>query len=292
MYDKIVNYDIINVNKFRGLGGEFMIVHIVLSIIILSASGILVYKLCKKLQNIYEKTFYIFFVIVETFLILLYYFDRYNIPTFLKWNENVDTQNWLSILSSSGINILTEILGGLILVFVTIMQLRKTLDDNHQRDIEDRRINNMPLLSYRVNNYYLDNEKHHVLYTIYDNEITTQISLFLKNIGMNTVRDCYIEIDSKSMKKTFCSRLQEQGCIDKGEEKNINYLLNLSPGDHIFKITVYYGDLVNNWYFKKIELLFSVTNIFASIGTNCSIIDFKVYDEKKLKGKPKKLNKF
>ena len=69
--------------------------------------------------------------------------------------------------------------------------------------------------------YYLDNEKYHVVPTIYDNEHIVQISLFLKNIGMNTVRDCYIEIDSKDLKQKFCSRLQEQGCIDKGDEKNI-----------------------------------------------------------------------
>ena len=161
-----------------------MIIHIILSILILFFSYIWAYKLCKKLENIYEKTFYVFFVIVETFLIGLYYFDRYNIPTFLKWNENVNTQNWLSILSSSGISVLTEILGGLILVFVTIMQLKKTLDDNHKRDIEDRRINNMPFLSYKINNFYLNGEKYHHLITIYEDSITSQISLFLKNIGM------------------------------------------------------------------------------------------------------------
>lgn len=267
-----------------------MIFHIILSILILFFSYIWAYKLCKKLENIYEKTFYVFFVVVETFLIGLYYFDRYNIPTFLKWNENINTQNWLSILSSSGISVLTEILGGLILVFVTIMQLKKTLDDNHKRDIEDRRINNMPFLSYKINNFYLNNEKYHYLTTIYEDGITSQISLFLKNIGMNTVRDCYIEITPKDLKQTFCCRLQEQGCIDKGDEKNINYLLSLSQGDHIFEITVYYEDLVHNWYSQKIELLFSISNVYHN-GINQAYINFEVYDEKKLKTKPKKLKK-
>lgn len=266
-----------------------MIIHIILSIIILAVSYVWAYKLCKKLENIYERTFYVFLIIIETFLIGLYYLDRYNVPTLLKWNENVDTQNWLSILSNSGISILTEILGGLILVFVTIMQLRKTLDDNHQRDTEDRRINNMPLLSYRINNYYLDNEKYHVVPTIYDSEHIVQISLFLKNIGMNTVRDCYVEIDSKDLKQKFCSRLQEQGCIDKGDEKNINYLLNLNTGDHIFEITIYYEDLVHNWYSQKVQL-FSVSNIYH-MGINQAYLNFEVYNEMKLKSKPKKLNK-
>jgi len=149
----------------------------------------------------------------------------------------------------------------------------------------------MPLLSYKNNNYYPNDENQHILDTIYENEIIVQINLFLKNIGMNTIRNCYVEIDSKDLKKKYCSRLQEQGCIDKGEEKNIKYLLYLNQGDHIFNITIYYEDLVNNWYSQKIELLFSVTNIFASIGTNCSVLNFEVFDEIHLKDKPKKLKK-
>lgn len=248
------------------------------------------WKYYRKCKNQFEKTIYILFVVSETFIVLLYYLDRYNVPTMLGWNENVDTQNWLSILSGFGTNILAEILGGVILFFVTIMQLNRTLDDNRQRDKEERRINNLPLLSYKITNYYCDADRYHTLPTIFDNEQNIQISLSVKNIGMNAVKDCYIEIISDAFKENYCFRLQEQGCIDKGDEKSINCLLNLNIGQHTFFMKVYYEDLINNWYLQEIKLLYPVSETYIN-RCNQIWLNFKVYDEIKLNEKPQILNK-
>lgn len=262
-----------------------MIISIVVTLIILVFSYFLCIKFYNKCENQFEKTFYILFVAMETFVAVLYYLDRYNVPTFLGWGQNVDTQSWLSILSGFGINVIVEILGGVILFFVTIMQVNKTLDDNKSRYIEEKRINNLPLLKYSF--YDEDNNiEPKVLETNITDGSLNNLVLGIKNIGMNTVRKCYICINSKILKKTFCFELEQQSSLEKNEEKIVSFLLYLTPNQYDFTFKIYYQDLTFNWYMQKVELKYELLTILDNSFKYISNKKIKVFDEEILKMQP------
>ena len=55
---------------------------------------------------------------------------------------------------------------------------------------------------------------------------------------------------------------------------------NVQEGTYKIFITVFYQDLLKNWYKQKIELIVSMTNIFdSSIGSYTIINSFNVYEE-------------
>ena len=55
---------------------------------------------------------------------------------------------------------------------------------------------------------------------------------------------------------------------------------NVQEGTYKIFITVFYQDLLKNWYKQKIELIVSMTNIFDSSVRSYTIINsFNVYEE-------------
>lgn len=264
-----------------------MIINIVVTLIVLIFSYYFCIKFYNKCENQFEKIFYVLFVAMETFVVVLYYLDRYNVPTLLRWNQNVDTQNWLSILSGFGISVIVEILGGVILFFITIMQINRTLEDNRKRDKEERRINNLPLLKYSFYEQLSDDTNRKVLETKVNDGVLDEIILGIKNIGMNTVRKCYIDVSSNILKKKFCFELDQQSSLEKSEEKVIKLLLYLTPNKFNFTFKIYYQDLTFNWYMQNFKLEYELLPIsngsFRYYSTKKVIIE----DEIKLSAKPK-----
>ncbi len=264
-----------------------MIINILVTLIVLAFSYYFCIKFYNKCENQFEKIFYILFVVMETFIIVLYYLDRYNVPTLLGWNQNVDTQNWLSILSEFGTSVMVEILGGVILFFVTIMQINRTLEDNRNRDKEEKRINNLPLLKYSFYDQLFVDTNKKVLETKIDNGVLDEIILGIKNIGMNTVRKCYINIGCDILKRDFCFELSQQSSLEKSEEKTIKFLMYLTPNEFDFTFKVYYQDLTFNWYMQKFKLEYQLLPISNGSFSHFSIKKVIIEDEIKLKAKPK-----
>ena len=72
-----------------------------------------------------------------------------------------------------------------------------------------------------------------------------------------------------------------QSSIEKGQiiKKEI-IIPNVQEGTYKIFITVFYQDLLKNWYKQKIELIVSMTNIFDSSVRSYTIINtFNVYEE-------------
>ena len=264
-----------------------MIINVIVTLIVLAFSYYFCIKFYNKCESQFEKIFYILFVVIETFIIVLYYLDRYNVPTLLGWNKNVDTQNWLSILSGFGTSVMVEILGGVILFFVTIMQINRTLEDNRNRDKEERRINNLPLLKYSFYDQLSDDTNRKVLETRIEDGVLDEIILGIKNIGMNTVRKCYININGDVLKKGFCFELNQQSSLEKSEEKIIKFLFYLIPNKFDFTFKIYYQDLTFNWYMQKFKLEYQLLPISNGSFRYCSTKKIIIEDEIKLKTKPK-----
>lgn len=110
----------------------------------------LAYKATEKSRGKVEQALYIILAIINSIMLIIYYVDRFNIPTELDWATNVNTQNWLNFIStyfSTGIN--TGI-AALVSVLVTKYQIKKNNEDNEKRDKENLRIQNMPMLKYEI----------------------------------------------------------------------------------------------------------------------------------------------
>lgn len=104
-----------------------MIINILITIIILGIIAYFCYINYKKCKNDLEKTLYILLFLVSMVPIAIYYLDRYNVPTYLGWNINVNSQNWLAFLANYSAGIISSVIIAVVLVIVTYYRLKKIM---------------------------------------------------------------------------------------------------------------------------------------------------------------------
>lgn len=265
-----------------------MFSQIITTIIILVSLLCFCNKYYHKCETLLEKVFLILFFIIAIFVALLYYLDKFNIPTLFNWDQNVDTQNWLSILATYGGNIVVATFSGAIVFFVTKTQMDETMKYNNERNKEERRISNLPLLKYSFDTQNSNKLSIKSINTI----ITTggqtgEIILGIKNVGMNTTRKCYVQISSNRLKEDYCYELDnQQGLLEKNEEKFIKFLLKLNFQKYNFIFKIYYQDLSFNWYMQQINLEYEFLAEIKN-GDYQSIKKSTIEDEIKLNEKSK-----
>lgn len=260
-----------------------MVIKIIVWIVVLVVAVSFLIKNYQKSETVPEKIVCLAIFFVGFAPIIIYYLDKYNVPTLLKWNENVNPQNWLSFISSYLSSIAGAVFSAAVLVIVTIKQMDRTLKENQARDKEERRINNMPLLEYKIFSNEDRNKKICRVDTVFEDGFSCGINLKIKNIGMNSVRKSFIVLSSPEVTTKKCFEVDKQSCIYKEETKELKFLLTLPAGEYKFTLKVYYEDLLKNWYMQKIEISCNVVDykIIGKIN-----LDYKVYDEKKLKKLP------
>ena len=218
----------------------------------------------KKLETSFEKIVYILMsatIIAFAFIIAsLYYLDRYNVPSHFEWSKNINTQNWLSILATLFITILAQIISGIILISVTMKQIEKNNEDNYKRDREQQRINNQPLLSYRFEMQRNVSYESNYLHPRSEKKGYGYNKLYfsIRNIGMNSVRNCYIQISSSTLELNDTYSLGMQGTLSRDEEKGIEFNIPVWDGKHKIEMIVFYEDLIHNWYCQKISFDYNV----------------------------------
>ena len=169
-------------------------------------------------------------------------------------------------------------------VFVTIYQIKKNNEENDKRDKENFRIQNMPLLKYdcvqgrnaSVELTQLDTNIEE------DKGVIQQITLSLKNIGLNSIRKYYMKIESNILKRKYIFEIAKESVIEKGQEVIIPFVLRLNTEEiYNFKITLYYQDLVFNIYEQDAILEYKLSS--ANDGLNYySDYKFMVQDEKQI----------
>ena len=72
----------------------------------------------KKINSEIEKIALILLIVVFSIPAIIYYLDKYNIPEFLKLNENIDSQSWLSFISEYYSGIIAEMISAIVLIIV------------------------------------------------------------------------------------------------------------------------------------------------------------------------------
>lgn len=186
--------------------------NVILFIITMIIIGLTLYfigRSMRKSNDLVEKICYIVLAVVNSTFLIIYYLDKFNIPTELGWNVNVNTQNWLSFIVTYATSIVSAGIAALVSVFITIYQIKKNNEHNEKRDKENLRIQNMPMLKYEMktssnrDDYKIELE-HLIVSNCNEKSMTTyNLFILIKNIGLNNVKRIIIDMESSMMKKIY-----------------------------------------------------------------------------------------
>jgi len=263
-----------------------MIINIIISAIILGLAGWFCYFNYKKCEDDLEKSLYILLFFVYATPIFIYYLDRYNVPTWLGWNVNVNSQNWLSFMANYSSSVISAIISAVVLVIVTIVQINKNNEDNRKRDKENMRLQNMPILKYTFNSEETKTrDLDELIITNIEDGIPYTFNIYLKNIGLNNIKNLKVDLTSDFINNSTERILGKNSIevMEKGEEIIIRKFFSLKHSDIPYKITirVYYQDVLSNWYNQVVEVKYTATNIFKP-GGYIGIIDYQVKEEEQI----------
>lgn len=228
---------------------------------------VLMYKLLKKSSDFIEKIVYIVLAIIYVSILIIYYLDRFNIPTQLGLHTNVNTQLWLEIIC----NYITVMLSAGITIAVSIgitrYQIKKNNEDNDKRDKENLRIQNMPMLKYEIKTNGFEEkieiDTEHLIISNCNGKNTSTYELFIliKNIGLNNVKRIIIDLESTILNKT--NKIIDYNIIipiEKNETKSIYRYFSLERDkEYPMKLIVYYQDVLQNWYCQTIDIRYEAT---------------------------------
>lgn len=123
-----------------------MIVEIIIVIISIIIMNKFMMNRIEKTQEIIEKTISLIVVIISDIFLIIYYIDRFNLPTKLGINTNINTQGWLTIITTLASSTIAAIVGGLIAFGIA----RDQIKESNRQNNENNRIQNMPLLKYEI----------------------------------------------------------------------------------------------------------------------------------------------
>ena len=104
-----------------------MIIDIISFIIVFSIILIFAILNFKKCNNYGEKIIFIFYVIIISIPITLYYLDLWNIPSELNLMKNIDSQNWLGFLFTYVSTIVSSVIGVTASIYIALIQIRKIM---------------------------------------------------------------------------------------------------------------------------------------------------------------------
>lgn len=270
------------------------VTQIILTIGMLVFSIKLFVKGYKDSKSDFEKVLYTMLSFAIILPLIVYYLDRYNIPSKLGYTENIISSDWVSILTNYSAAIISTLLSAVFLIFITFKQMDETYKDNIKLNNETQRIQNLPLLRYdftleRLEGEMFDENKKWIFSNQDDsNSDSIDFTMEIENIGLNTVRKVYLEVESELFNQKENFELCNQSNIEKNQLKKKEFIItNVAKGTYKIEITVYYQDLLKNWYKQKVHLTISVTNIYDSKNYDCNQINsIVVTDEEMLSREP------
>lgn len=231
------------------------------------------YRAIKKSNSLAEKISEIVLAMVMAVILVIYYLDRYDIPTALNLGMNIDTQNWLSFIGNYITGVISAVIGALVAVWTTIYQIKKNNEENNRRDKENLRIQNMPILKYDINTERKGiGDLSELIVTNKENELGNayNLNIILKNIGMNSIKNIIIDFKSPVINNSIYRLLGKNAVnpIEKDEVIELNKYFSLKSSDKYYEmyIVLYYQDVLSNWYKQEIQIHYNASNIFDKGG--------------------------
>lgn len=268
-----------------------MLVNIVMfgiSLIIIGVLFFITLKAVNKANSLVEKLFYISIFVLVVAIFVTYYLDRYNIPTYFLLVRNVNSQNWLSLIGNYISGIVSAIIGGLVVVWSTMYQVKKNSEDNEKRNMESLRLQNLPIIKYDINTeargsgdlteLILTNKE-------YESGEVYCLNIILKNIGMNTIKSVIVDFKSPVVNNAICRLLGNDAIVpvEKGEVVELNHYFNLNKSEKYYEmnLTIYYQDVFSNWYMQDVIIHYYASDIFE-MGRFIGRVLFDVKEESRI----------
>ena len=288
---------------------KIIILKVITGIIVLLL-GVIGIKRCRKYykeaESNLEKTIYDILIVAIFFLGLVYALDTSNLPSILGYTKNIDSSDWVSIITNNFIVIFTTLLNSAFLILVTRKQIEETYkdnleinkkmnEDNVKLNNEMQRIQNLPFLRYNFTKERLEgpelgeNKKWFFSNQDDSNNGSIDFTMEIENIGLNAVRKVCLEVESELFKKGEHFEFCNQSNLEKNEIKKKEFIItNVDKGAYQMKVFVYYQDLLKNWYKQQIDLVLVYSNIYTPENKGFDYVDsFVVHDEVQLKREPK-----
>lgn len=265
-----------------------IIIEILLYLILIVFIIVLYKKGYKSYKDEFSKLLYCLLLNSIIFLLIVYHLDKFNVPSMLGYTKNINSSDWINILTNFFITIISTLLSSIILLKITFKQLEETRKDNIELNNENHRIQNVPLLKYNftlehLEGVFTENQKWILINQddINQHKDALEFVISIENIGLNTARNVILTMESLLFNQKEIFEMFNQSSIEKDQiiKKEI-IIPNVQEGTYKIFITVFYQDLLKNWYKQKIELIVSMTNIFDSSVRSYTIINsFNVYEE-------------
>lgn len=261
-----------------------MIAEILIVVIILAIYCYCMVKYIRKTKEAVEKVVDVVFLIIIVVFLIIYYMDRFNLPSLFGINKNIDTQNWLTIITTSIVSIISSAIGGLIAFGIAQNEIR----ENRRQNSESLRIQNMPMLKYEIKIEKTEYEKINEEYMLITNCIGRESSIYnlrvnIENVGLNNVRKIMVDIESLILKKE--NRIIGDNnwiSIQKNQVIEENRYLVLDRGKkYKFNLKVHYQDIFMNWYFQTLDIICDINKADSSSVTNEKIL-YKVNDDERI----------
>ena len=249
----------------------------------------------KKCNGVVEKIVCIILVITYFTPILIYYLDLWNIPSALNLVNNINSQNWLAFLSNYTSSIVSTMIGVTASIFLALYQIKKNNEENIKREAENKKYNlkrdkenirlqNMPILKYKLNTCEPVSSED-LIVTKFNSNKTYRLTIALKNIGLNNIKNIKINFESDIL-KTYRTRLLGKDTVvvmEKGEEIKIKkyFALDISNKPYQIIIIIFYQDVLSNWYKQILNINYMPTNR-VELGGYIGDVQYIVEEEKML----------
>ena len=240
-----------------------VIIEVLLYLILIVFIIFLYKKGYKSYKDEFSKLLYCLLLNSIIFLLIVYYLDRFNVPSILGYTKNTNSSDWINILTNFFITIISTLLSSIILLKITFKQLEETRKDNIELNNENHRIQNAPLLKYNftlehLEGVFTDNQKWILINQndINQHKDALEFVISIGNIGLNTARNVILTMESLLFNQKEIFEMFNQSSIEKDQiiKKKI-IIPNVQEGTYKIFITVFYQDLLKNWYKQKIELI-------------------------------------
>lgn len=251
------------------------------------------YKTYKSSKNDVEKAIYFFIGVALVIPCIIYILDIYNIPSSSKYTANIDKSDWINFSGTYFSTMFSTLISAAFLIQVTREQIKKTYKDNVKLNNENYRIQNLPFLQYDFGeneDNYNDLTKTRYMSSNQGSDYNELgFSINIKNIGLNAISKTYIKMESDCLNEMEIFELSGQSSIEKNKAKQINFLINsIKKGEYTFKITIFFQDLMKNWYEQQVQLFINTTDAMENSKRLCNKT-LEVFEEKQMDKLPKEL---
>ena len=141
-----------------------------------------------------EMKFMIIILVIVVFLpIVIYLIDRFNLVTIWGFNKNVDINNWFSFIKDYSVTIISSLINTLVVIYIAIIELKKSYEDNQNLNKENVRLQNLPCLKISGKSDCIND----IINSIHIKENGTtgkniEFNLIIQNIGLKKKKNLHI----------------------------------------------------------------------------------------------------